>query len=452
MKYLACVALFACGGSPAAPVRPIDPTLVARIDKLAQDLVDKTPAASVSVAVTWHGQPIVAKGYGLADVEAKTPATADTVYRIGSITKQFAAAAILQLAKDHKLSIDDDVTRYLSSYPTRGQHITLRNMLQHTSGIHDFEHGEWFTTHMGDRLPAVELVASFAAEPLDFPPGTKWAYSNSAYFLLGQIIEQASKQSFADYVRDHELEAAGVTGVRYCPDDQTYPNAAKGYSLEGANRTPARPVNMAYAFSAGAMCATASGLVAWSQALSHGKVVSDDDWRAMITPGTLANGRKTRYGFGLFVGELGGHRMIFHSGGISGFVAWLAYFPDDDLHVAVTLNTEGPFATIGEDIARLVLNAPKPAVVDLPIDPQEAKAAVGTYAILGVGTLVIEVDKDQLFLRAEGAPGHARMQRQADGSYVVPEASLTLRLVRDGDRVVGVAIETGGMTIDGDRK
>jgi len=408
----------------------------------------------VSVAVTWHGTPIVAKGYGLADVDAKTPATAASVYRIGSITKQFTAAAILQLAHDHKLSLDDDVTRYLPSYPTRGQHITIRNMLQHTSGIHDFEHAEWFTTHMGDRLSPLELVASFAAEPLDFAPGTKWAYSNSAYFLLGQIVEQIGKQPFGDYVRDHELVPASVPGVRYCPDEQSYPDAAKGYALDGTKRAPAKPINMAYAFSAGAMCATASGLVAWSEALSRGKVVGEDGWREMITPGTLANGHKTHYGHGLFIGDLGGHKMIFHSGGVSGFVAWLAYFPDDDLQIAVLVNTEGPFATIGEDIARLVLNAPKPAIVDLPIDPAEAKAAVGSYAILGVGTLVIEAEpgKDQLFLRAEGAPGHARMQRQANGSYIVPEADVTLRLVREGDRVVGIEIDNAGMTLDGDRK
>src|SRR5262249_47486703 len=157
-----------------------------------------------------------------------------------------------------------ELVRYLPDYPVHGRHITLRNLLTHTSGIADYEHKPWLEAHMAERRPVAELVASFAADPFTFETGAQWAYSNSGYFLLGQIIEKPAHQPYADYTRDHVATA----GISYCPDEPTGPAQAHGYDVKDDKRVPTRPIHMAYAAAAGALCATAPGLAAWTRALA----------------------------------------------------------------------------------------------------------------------------------------------------------------------------------------
>jgi hypothetical protein len=169
----------------------------------------------------------------------------------------------------------------------------------------------------------------------------------------------------------------------------------------------------------------------------------------MTTPVTLADGSTFPYGMGEFVTPLAGHRAIFHSGGVSGFVAWLASYPDDDLYVAVLANAEGPFDRLGEDIARLVLKLPKPPIVDLPVEASEAAAVAGTYDAIGIAKLVVEADGGQLFVHADGANAgeRARLQHQADGSYVISDANTSITFVRSGDRVTRFDLNQGGVTV-----
>lgn len=461
----ACVVLAACGApGPASP--PVaSPTgaasppgrhaeLASAIDALAAAVLASTPAAGISVAVVWHGEPVVARGYGLADVERKTPAAADTLFRIGSITKQFTAAAILQLAAAHKLALDDDLHRYLPDYPTHGKRITLRNLLAHTSGIRDYEHGiPWLQDHMSEQRPAAELVAQFAAAPLDFEPGARWSYSNSGYFLLGLIIERASGQSFADHVRDHVIAASGAPDVRYCPDEQDYPRAARGYEVKGNARVASRPIKMVYAYAAGGLCASAPGLVAWSRALAHARVVDEASWRQMTTPVPLADGSRFGYGLGLFVGDLGGRRVIFHGGGINGFVSTLAYYPDDDLHVAVLVNTEGNFADdLGEAIARKVLGLSAPRPQEQPTSTADAENVVGRYSVAGVGlTLVIEVEGGELYAHKEGGAARHRLVSQGGGSYALPDVGAQLVFEPSTGKAARIRYTQGGVAFVGER-
>jgi len=452
----ACLGLGACGSPAPAPRSPVSHPreLAAAIDELAADEVRRTPAAGLAVAVVWHGETVVAKGYGLADVEHGTPVTADTVFRIGSITKQFTAAAILSLAAAHQLALDDDLTRYLPDYPSHGKRITLRNLLTHTSGIRDYEHGlPWFHDHMAEQRPGAELVAQFAAAPLDFEPGTRWSYSNSGYYLLGLIIERVSGQPYADYVRDHVIAASGATGIRYCPDEQDYPNAARGYELGDRARTAARPIKMVYAYAAGALCATAPGVVAWSRALSHGRVVDAAAWRAMTAPVTLGDGSQFGYGLGLFVSELGGHRALVHGGGINGFVATLAYYPDDELYVAVLVDTEGGFADeLGEAIARRVLAIPRPAERDLAVSASEAAELVGRYQLAAMGqTLIVEAQDGKLYARRDGGTARPRLVSQGDRRFLLRELGATLVFEPSAGRATTIRVTQSGATFEGQR-
>ncbi|HEX4458790.1 MAG TPA: serine hydrolase domain-containing protein [Polyangia bacterium] len=425
--------------------------LAAAIDALATDVVTKTPAAGVSVAVMRHGRLVVAKGYGFADVAARTAVTPATIFRIGSITKQLTAAAIVQLAQAQRLTLDDDIHRWLPDYPTHAQTITLRQLLTHTSGIPDFEHHAWFEAHMAERRPRGELVASFGAEPLEFTPGAKWSYSSSGYYLLGLVVERASGRAWADYVRDQVLAPAGVRGIGECPDTQDYPHAARGYDIRDGKRVDARPIVMAHAFAAGALCATAPALVDWARALAGGRVVGAAGWREMTTPVTLADGSHFGYGLGLFIGDLGGHRVIFHGGGVNGFVSALASYPDDDLVIAVLVNTEGDFAdALSESIARVALNVPRVAPARTPLAAGEGAALAGRYEVSAANvTLVVEVRDDQLVAHKEGDPP-SPLARQADGSFVADNGG---RFVfhRDGARVTGFTYSIHGAAFEAKR-
>jgi CubicO group peptidase (beta-lactamase class C family) len=378
----------------------------------------------------------------MADVEHHTPVDADTVFRIGSITKQFTAAEILRLVAAGKLGLDDLLAKHLPDYPTHDRPITLRHLLTHTSGIAEYEHRSWLELHMGETRPAAELVASFAAAPFDFPLGTEWSYSNSGYFLLGQIIEKITGHTYAEEI-EAMLAGAKLSGVRYCPDVQDYPHAAVGY----LGTAPAKPIMMEYAFAAGAMCATATGLVGWARALSHGEIVDAAGWAAMTKPVTLADGDHYSYGFGEFVGTLGGHPMVFHNGGINGFSAKLSYYPDDDLYVAVLSNTEtADTDTIDAAIGRAALGLPQPGPPeDLPIPAAELARAPGTYFVRMMGTAMVVAAKDgKLFLgnRGEGP----RLLRQSDGSYAIDGASASIVFTTSG-----LEILQGGMRFPGKR-
>jgi D-alanyl-D-alanine carboxypeptidase len=409
------VLLVACAALPVRPAPdPITPKLAALVDRAAA----AQPGAGLAVAVLWRGKPVLERSVGLADRERETPVDAATMFRIGSITKQVAAALVLRLAAAGRLGLDDDLGTHLPEYPTHGRRITLRHLLTHTSGIADYERAPWLRAHMDEDRPLSELIASFAAEPFRFESGAEWSYSNANYLLLGEVIERVTHRPFARAV-DDMLAALGITGVRYCPDEQTYPHAARAYA--DPDGTPARAIRMKYAGAAGAMCATATGLAAWGRALAGGKVVDAAAWRAMTTPVTLADGSHYGYGFGVFVGELGAHRTVFHNGGINGFAAMLATYPDDDLYIAVLTNSERTATDpIALAIAREVLAIAAPTVEDLPVAAAEAQAIAGTYEVAALGaSLVIELVDGKLHAREASGSDRAPLAKQRDGSFAI---------------------------------
>jgi CubicO group peptidase (beta-lactamase class C family) len=453
---LVAAALVACSHAPppaaTAPAAGHDSPLAAKVESLAQDALAHTPVAGFSITVVSHGEVVLSRGYGLADVEHRTPTAADSIFRIGSITKQFTAAAILQLAAAGKLSIDDKLGKYLPDFGY-GDQITLRQLLTHTSGLKDYTALPWFDEHMADAFPRAELVAKIAAEPLGFTPGARWSYSNSGYYLLGLVIEKVSGQSYADYVQQHVLAPAGLADTAYCPPTQDYPRAAHGYQVKDAKVVPAAPLDMAHPYAAGSLCSTAPDLVAWMKALAHGKVVDAAAWQQMITPVALAGGKPYPYGFGLFVSDLGGHPRIGHGGGINGFVSALAYYPDDDLYVAVLVDTVSSLADeLGASIARAALGVTEPPLGDEPIAAADAAALAGKYDFPDVGLVVdITVEDGQVFAQNEGGARKLRLRRQGDGSYQIPEAKARLVFELEDGQVKRLSVTQGGLTFTGTR-
>lgn len=407
--------------------------------------------AGMSVAVVYKGRAVLTRAYGSSDVVANTPLATDDVFRIGSITKTFTAAAVLKLAAQGKLTLDDPILKYVPEL-AHGEGVTLRHLLSHTSGIPSFTAAPWYDAHMAEPLTAAALVAKLD-QPLEFPPGSKYSYSNSGYYLLGLVIEKASGSSYIELLQRELLQPAGLTSTTYCPDEPGQ-GAARGYAKKSGTLEPAKPISMTIPFAAGALCSSASDLVRWLEALQTGKVIGADGFRAMSAPTPLPEGRSSSYAFGLQLEELAGHARLGHGGGINGFVSDLTSYPADDLYIAVLVNTEGVSAGgISEKIARVVLGVKDAPLVDLAVSAEEAAAITGTYDIRELGQLItISYEQGALRLGSVGKPGSLKMRSQGQGVYAVNEIEARISFeIEAGQAKRMVVLQRGGRFV-GERK
>jgi CubicO group peptidase (beta-lactamase class C family) len=382
--------------------------LPARIDKIVADTLVDGPGAGAAVMVVRKGQVIVDKGYGKADLELDVPMTEKNLFRIGSITKQFTAAAIMRLVEKGKLKLDEEVGRLLPGAPLHGKKITITQLLTHTSGLKNFtELPEWDKA-MAAPLPPARLYELLKDQPLDFEPGQKWHYSNTNYYLLGVIIEKASGHKYADFVRDEVTARAGLAHTIYCDNDPLIPGRARGYSGDGPRMKNARAIDMSGPFAAGGLCSTVDDLVKWAQALASGKVVSPASYAKMTTPVKPADGSDPGYGFGLGVTPIGGHRVVEHNGGINGFGSALLSFPDDGVVIAVLANSDN---SVGHMIA------PKVAadMLGLPLPPtRNIVPLVDAAKFVGVFDTKFKEELHRLHVYREA--GHLWLRDEFDGS------------------------------------
>lgn len=381
--------------------------LTSYIDSVAQAAVAEHRVAGVSVAVAKNGRIVLAKGYGFADLENDVPATAETVYRIGSITKQFTSAAIMRLMEQGKLTLDDTIQKFLPQFPTQGHRVTVRQLLNHTSGIKSYTSlGPKWQRRVRLDLEPDSLVAVFADEPFDFKPGEAYRYNNSGYFLLGMIVEKLSGKRYGQYVQDEFFTPLRLGNTVYCDQAPIIKRRAQGYAPRpGGPFINAEPLSMTQPYAAGSLCSTVNDLVTWTLALSSGKVVSPASYALMTTPGTLSDGKPITYGFGLGMGTLRGHRQVSHNGGINGFVSELHHYTDDSAVTVVLTNTS---ALAAVDVERLVARRAL-GVQDIPAVPIEGAALArlaGEYGA-GSGRLRVFVEGGQLRAQSAGAPAFA---------------------------------------------
>lgn len=346
--------LLSCAGAGERERRA---ELAARVDALVARYQRDTYAPGVSVAVIRAGRDtLVYRGYGLANLEHDVAATPRTVYRIGSITKQFTAAAVLRLAEQGRLSLDDSVGRHLPGVPAAWRGARIRQVLNHTSGIPASFVG---TVQEWDRMTPELLVPLLANEPLDFAPGTEFRYSNLGYIVLGLLIEKVTGKTYAHHVESTLLRPLGLRDTRYCDVEPVIERRASGYDAHDTVLVNAAYNPMRLPFSAGALCSTVGDLAAWNRALATGRVVSPASWARMTTPEGAA--RASGYGYGLFVRPVEGHASLGHGGAVEGFRGINAYLPGDSLSVTILTNLgrDGPEAILG-DVVLAALNASSP--------------------------------------------------------------------------------------------
>jgi CubicO group peptidase (beta-lactamase class C family) len=334
-------------------------SLLPRIDSLVLAELGQTPSAGLSVAVQRGADLLLAKGYGSADLENSVPITTETVFRIGSITKQFTAVSVLRLMERGRIRLQDPITRFLPGFPTQGHTVTIHHLLTHTSGIKSYTGDERFEELSRRDLADEELLELFVHDTFDFAPGEQWKYNNSAYYLLGMIIEEITGQEYADYLDEHIFDPLGMTGSSYCDLRAMVPHRARGYSVDDGELVNSAPISMNTPGAAGALCSTTLDLLRWQRALDGNRLISPESRRLMLTSAVLNDGETTGYGYGLGIGDLEGHPTVSHGGGINGFSTALATYPDDDLVVVVLGNTESRVTgLVANGIARILLGLP----------------------------------------------------------------------------------------------
>ncbi|MBL4633316.1 MAG: beta-lactamase family protein [Kofleriaceae bacterium] len=361
--------------------------------------------AGVSIAISQGAEVLFEQGYGYEHIQEKIEASSKTVYRIGSVTKQFTAVAILKLAEDGKLSLSDPVTKHIPSYPMHGKTITILNLLTHTSGIKSYTSIDSWRKEMSKNKSPQEMLTIFKDLPLEFEPGTQFSYSNSGYFLLGAIVEAVTNLTYANYMETEVFSPAGLKYTHYCTPEKAVTNRALGYQLSPNGLILDSSLSMTQPYSAGAICSTVGDLILWRKALNTNKILSKSSMTQMNKVNLLSDGTPTGYGLGVFIGSLDDHPSIFHGGAINGFSAQTNYYPDDKLSIAVLSNTVGAGATALEQrLTRLILGLKVPIVKELSISSEEILLVVGEYRANGVGTFSVTTKDGVLFGNLNSQP------------------------------------------------
>ena len=330
--------------------------LAAKVDSIASAVLASTGVPSASVAVVRHGRVVYAHAYGSAKLDPVVAASADMLYGIGSISKQFTAAAVLLLQQDGKLSLDGPVSRFVPGL-TRGNEVTIRQLLSHTSGYQDFWPQDYVPPLMEKPITPQGILDRWAKQPLDFDPGTHWQYSNTNFVIAAMIVGKASGMPFFQFLRSRVLNPLGMKSA--IDFDALGPSSVQPVGYMRYALGPLRPATSTGAgwmHGAGELAMTASDLALWDVAMIRQSLLAPKSYRAMETAVLLRNGVSAGYGLGVDVGMMSGHRMIAHNGEVAGFTADNLVFPDDSAAVVVLTNQDAAPADglIADQIARVL--------------------------------------------------------------------------------------------------
>ncbi|HEY0954412.1 MAG TPA: serine hydrolase domain-containing protein [Roseateles sp.] len=439
------------GAAQAAP--PATPVaMAAYADKLLDEQLVAADGPGVTVLVARGDQLLYKGARGAASVELGVPMRPDHLLRIGSVTKQLAAAALLKQIDEGKAKLDDPLSRFLPAYPN-GSRITLLQLLNHTSGIKSYT---GIPGYMGNPikrdLSTAELIKEFQDQPVDFAPGEKWAYNNSGYVLVGAVVEAISGKSWHQSIDELLLKPAHVTSVHYEAGDQLFKGLAQGYTLNSKREVaPAALLSMTQPHAAGALIANTEGLWRWNQALHGGKLISQASYERMTTPEGPA--KPSNYGFGIGTGKLRGHTMLSHGGGIHGFSALLNYLPASQTTVVILRNSDsGGFATdmVARKLAAFAIGEPFAEHRPVAMPAEQLKSAEGLYAREDEQTRTLRV-KDGVLQSQRSGSGIARLVPLGQDRFAFADSLNELQLERGADgKVVALRVFNNGEK-DGER-
>lgn len=314
-------------------------TLESEIDNvLFKKYTSKDPGAVFLVAK--DGKPIYKKAFGKANIELDVDMNTESVFQIGSMTKQFTAVSIMMLAEQGKLDVKDEVTKFIPDYPTNGEIITIHHLLTHTSGIKDFTSMKSIMSIAKKDLSPEELVDFFKEESMDFSPGEKYKYNNSGYVLLGYIIELVSGIPYEEFIEKNIFQKIGMKNSCYANDRKVVKNRAYGYQQYDDLLLNKRHISFNIPYSSGSLMSTVDDLLKWQEAIKRNLMVSEKTKRKLFTNYSLNNGENTNYGYGWHLKEIGNTPSQEHGGSIFGFKSMAVYLPDYDIYVVGLSNCE----------------------------------------------------------------------------------------------------------------
>jgi len=384
------------------------------VDRMLALLV-KDDDAALSLLVSKDGKVLFEKGYGLADIEHHVSATPEPKFRIGSITKQFTASAILKLQEQGKLSVNDKLSKFIPDYP-RGDEVTIHHLLTHTSGIHSYTGKPGFLDTVTSPVETLAHINSFKKDPYDFDPGNKWLYNNSGFFLLGYIIEKVSGQGYEDFLRKTFFEPLGMKDTGVHRSDLKLEHEALGYSFEKGEFKRALNWDMSRAGGAGSLYSTVEDLNRWNEGVFNGRVLGEKSLKAAFTPVKTRENQddtsESGYGYGWAVGLLRGEKEISHGGGLNGFSTYLLRLPKENFTVTVLANASpGKPGVDPGQLSQLIteiylgekLQSLPALVANKTVSPSSFDALVGRYDY-GNAILTVERQSDRLYAQLTGQP------------------------------------------------
>jgi CubicO group peptidase (beta-lactamase class C family) len=454
-------------------------TSQAELDSIARQAVAQSQVVGASVLVAKGDRILLLKGYGVSDLGLEAPSKADSVYHIVGPMLPFVGVAVMQQVERGKLSLDDDVAKYLPEFPTQGHHVTIRELISNTSGIVDYHYrGDPLESTYRQPKAMDEVMALFATGQWVHEPGTQWDWSVSNFQLLTQILERVSGQSFADYMQKNLFAPAGATATTWCDNSSVIHGLSHSYQSIGDHYEAATENSSAVSYDL-RFCSTVSDLFHIWRAVQLGKLLKPETLKLMTTaegPGVKMTARdpKTHYGMAFLLGHEDDHRDIGQNGSLLGYSGSMYHFPADDLTVIVLTNTSDQNAKfIGSALARTVLalapnpaqpaRAQQPILTDEPVSADERSKLTGTYLLKVVGgayhdsfaqyrrTYRVFDQNGRLMIEALGETPE-RLLKQNNGSFAirsVPQAPVTF-VVHDQSALT-LHLSTPELTLAGAR-
>lgn len=435
--WLGASSLLFTGPVLAAAPRCVAPDYAAQAQEVLAPYLE-AKAFSGSILVAKDGVPVWRESFGAADREWDLANTADTKFRLGSITKQFTASAILQLVEQGKLSVDDPIAKYYAEAPAAWAKVTIKHLLTHTSGIPSYTAIPGFFDKDA-RLPLTPdgIIKLTRDKPLDFEPGTKYAYDNTGYILLGYVIEKISGETYADYVTQHIFEPLGMKDTGYDVTGEILRHRASGYQGSKSGWKNADFLDMSLPYAAGSLYSTTGDLLIWDRALADGKILTPASRAAMFTD-------YNRYGFGWRVDTVGGHERVGHGGGINGFSTGISRYPKDGVVAIVLANyNASPSNTIADNLAGLCLGVwQPPKAIALPAATLDRY--VGVYVLSPTFTMTITRQGEQLISQGTDQ-GPLPIYASAPGEFFAKTVNAKVSFIQTGDApATALVLHQGG--------
>ena len=411
-------------------------SLESKIDNLLKNQF-KSNETGVSALVAKDGGILYRKAFGKANLELDVNMTPENVFQVGSITKQFTSVSILMLLEEGKLSLEDEITKFIPDYPTNGKKITVHHLLTHTSGIKSYTSMQSFGKVMTIDESPLKFIDFFKNEPLDFDPGEKYLYNNSGYFILGYIVEKVSGMSYPKFIQERIFDKIDMKNSYYGSHSKLIKNRASGYQKRG-EFSNAQYISLTLPYAAGSIMSTVDDMLKWQTAITTDVFVKEATIDKAFTNYTLNNGDKINYGYGWSLNEINDLPTIEHGGAIPGYLSMGVFVPSKNVYVIVFSNCGCQSPTnVALEIAALVSDKPKFKEDNIvKLTKEELNKWVGTYEFDNKVLRFITLKDNQLYSQREGSPQIFKIHPTSPNSFSFEEGFISYDFsIKEGKKV-----------------